>query len=274
VKGILLGVLLALLLACSGGNEVYEVEGTVEDVRASDAQLLVAHEDIPGLMPAMTMSFDVADAAILEGVERGDRIRFRLEYTGKRYRILAISVLSAGQASSGLDLDVAAAAEPAPPFALTDQDGVQRSLEDLRGHAVLVDFIYTHCPGPCPITTARHVAAQRALPEAVREQVWFVSISLDPERDTPEARRAYAAKHGVDLAHWSFLGGEAGPVLAVVESYGVGRKPGEGGEIDHVVAAFLVDGEGRVVRRYLGTRDASEQIAADLVTVAEALPQP
>jgi protein SCO1/2 len=240
----------------------------VEAVDRAERQVKIAHDDIPGFMPAMTMSFDVAKPALLEGVARGDRIRFRLEYTGTAYRILAIQVLSAGEASGQLDLDVAAAAEPAPLFSLTDQDGIPRSLPALRGRTVLLDFIYTHCPGPCPTITARHVAVQRGLPDALRDRVWFVSISLDPRRDTAEARRAYAEKHGADLANWSFLGGEPDAVLPVVEAYGVGRTPAENGEIDHVVATFLIDREGNVVRRYFGTRDGSERIGADLAELA------
>jgi protein SCO1/2 len=271
-RGGLLGVLLLVLvlgLACGGdghGPGVYEVRGVVEAVLADEGQLVVAHEDIEGLMPAMTMSFDVADPAILEGLAPGDAILFHLEAKEGRYRILDARVEGAAGAAgaSGGSFEPAASAEPAPPFTLTDQSGAELSLADLRGKVVLLDFIYTHCPGPCPILTSTHVRVQRTLPEAVRGQVHFVSISIDPERDTPEALRAYAEGRGADLADWSFLTGPPEEVDPVLRAYGVGGTPGEGGEIVHVVATYLIDAQGHIARRYVGLEHHADDLRADV----------
>ena len=266
------GLALALALGlwgCGGDADLHVGLGVVKDVDVAEGQVLVDHEDMPGLMPAMTMSFD-ADPALLAGLAPGQRIRFELEHGPKTFRIRSIEVLGEGEAGrSGASLaEVVTEAEPAPPFRLIDQDGSERTLASLRGRAVLVDFVYTNCPGPCPILTALHTEVQRALPADVAERAWLVSISLDPERDTPEAMRAYAASHGADLANWSFLTGDPETIGAVLRDYGVGVAPGEAlDEIAHVVVTFLVDAEGNVARRWFGLDHRSGDVVRELTAL-------
>ena len=80
--------------------------------------------------------------------------------------------------------------------------------------------------------------------------------------------RAYAERHGVSLDNWSFLGGEPKIVDAVVRSYHVGKTRTAEGEIQHLVIAFLVDGRGRILRRYMGMSDEAAAIASDLIAAA------
>jgi protein SCO1/2 len=264
---------LALAAAC-GGGDLYEAEGTVTEVRPDLRQLVIDHEDIPGLMPAMTMNFDVADPALLERLAAGDRIRFRLAHEGNAYRVVAADKIgeagSAGRAGATSLAGVAPEAEPAPPFELTDQDGAPRSLASLRGKAVLLDFVYANCPGPCPILTGTHARAQKVLPAEARGKVWFVSVTLDPERDTPEVLRRYAVARGADLASWSFLTGPPEAVEQVITRYGVGKLPAPNGEIQHVVVSFLIDPEGRIAKRYFGLEHHGDDLARDLAAAAGA----
>lgn len=301
-SALLVSLLLSLcLLACSGAAEehgdhaghalpaeepvaesesgatLYAVSGVVEDVSVEDGQLVVAHDDISGLMPAMTMSFDVADPALLLQVAPGDAIDFTLEVGGGHYRVLALRSLGpvAGRSGGGLSLDQALKeAEPAPDFALLNQVGEPFALSDARGRVVVLDFIYTRCPGPCPVLTVAHVRAQQALAEEVRDQVHFVSISLDPANDTPAALRDYAKTHGADLDHWTFLTGEIAQVEDVLDRYAVGRGPAEDGTVNHLVITYLVDAAGNVARRYPGLEWDPKIIARDATALArgEALP--
>jgi protein SCO1/2 len=89
-------------------------------------------------------------------------------------------------------------------------------------------------------------------------------VSLDPTWDTPERLRAYAAKHGANLASWSFLAGEPARVQAVLDAYGIGtiRKPD--GQLDHVVATYLIAPDGRVARRWVGLETKSAEMLAEL----------
>ena len=75
---------------------------------------------------------------------------------------------------------------PAPPFALTSQDSKPMSLADMRGKVVAVSFIYTGCPDICPLLTQKMVDVQDALGKKFGTKIAFISISFDPERDTPE----------------------------------------------------------------------------------------
>jgi protein SCO1/2 len=271
--------LLALLLALAGlgcdalphgekGRRV-EARGVVEAIDLALQQVVIDHEDIPGVMPAMSMSFDV-DADLLEGLEPGQGIEFTLELGS--LRVVAARVVAEAGAESclnSLSFDGAVAEKsPAPDFALVDQDGRPVSLESLRGKVLLLDFVYTHCSGPCPILTGTHVSVQRALPPELTDKVRFVSISLDPGRDTPEAFRRYAAARGVDLATWSFLGGAPDAVADVIARYGVGATPGENGEIEHLVITYLIDAEGRIARRFAGLEHRAETLVAAIAAVA------
>ena len=239
--------------ACSRSQH-YHGHGVVEDVQSDTRQIVIAHDDIPGLMPAMTMNFDVADEKLLTTLTPGDAIDFEVVFTGKAYIVTEATVREQGKPTSGGGQlgNVAPANDPAPPFRLTDQDGNPRALEDWRGKLVVLDFIWTRCPGPCPILTGLHVKAQRELSPELRDVTRFVSISLDPVRDTPSVLRDYAKKRGADLSNWSFLTGPFDEVDAVVKSYGVGSAKTPDGQVEHVVATFLIDGEGRIARRYIG----------------------
>jgi protein SCO1/2 len=264
---------LAFALAC-GGPSRYEAEGVVQEVQREYGQVVIDHEDIPGLMPAMTMNFDVADPALLAGLAPGQRIAFVVEYDRRSYRVVAAEVIDAATALPGPEGDrarlanLARNATPAPDFALVDQAGAPLSLADLRGKALLLDFVYTRCPGPCPILTGRHVSVQKALPAELGERVQLVSITLDPEHDTPAALAAYAEARGADLANWSFLTGEPERVDAVLRSFGVGRARKPDGEIDHLVVTFLIDPQGRIVQRYMGLDHEAETLARDLRALA------
>jgi protein SCO1/2 len=248
--------LIAGLLAPAGCGERsrhYHARGVVEDVQRANGQVLIAHEDIEGLMPAMTMNFDVPDAKLLDELEPGQSIDFVVEFTGKAYRVTEVTVNASGVATSGASLgQVKPAAEVAPPFRLTDQDGQPRALEDWRGQTVVLDFIFTRCPGPCPILTGLHAKVQRELPPEVQAHTRFVSITLDPLRDTPTVLREHGQKRGIDFANWSFLTGTPDEINAVLKSYGVGSARTPDGNIEHVVVTFLIDGDGKIARRYIG----------------------
>ena len=260
----------ALAAGCGPAPARHAAHGVVVDASRDERQVVIDHEDIPGLMPAMTMNFEVPDAALLATLAPGQVIDFEVEFDGSSYRVVSATVRSQrpppreGPTLGGV-IDLGQAV---PEFSLTDQDGKARSFAELRGRFVLVDFVYTNCPGPCPIQTGIHVDVQKRLPPELRETTRFVSISLDPERDTPDRMRAYARKRGADLAGWSFLTGPPEAVDGVLRTFGVGRAPGKDGEIDHLVVSFLVDPDGRVVRRYVGLRHGPDEILADLGRMA------
>ncbi len=280
------GLLVVLALACAApallacdsspsGAQAdvrrYEVRGVVEDVDPAHQQVLIDHEDIPGLMPSMTMSFDVADPALLAKLAAGQRLLFQLEIREGHFLIRDARVLEekAAPGRAGALGAVAPEEDLAPEFTLTDQDGAPLSLASLRGKTVLLDFIYTHCPGPCPILTGRHAQVQRALAPELRAKVRFVSISVDPERDTSEVLKAYGVARGADLSGWSFLTGEPDAVRDVLKRYGVyAEKSKAPGQVDHVVVTLLIDAQGRVAKRLFGVEGSAAEVQQALEALA------
>ena len=263
-------LLLLLLWACGDDARHHQARGVVREVRPEWNQVVIAHEDIEGLMPAMTMNFDVPDSALLATLEKGQFISFTLEADSDGYRVIGAELLGQGDAGSGPGLaGLALERDPAPDFALTNQAGEAVSLSLLRGKVLLVDFVYTRCPGPCPVQTARHVALQRSLSPELRERSRFVSVSLDPANDTPEALRRYAEARGADLSHWDFLTGPEQELADLVRSFGVGtlRKPN--GEIEHLTVTFLIDRQGRIAERYVGLDHEADAMRRDLERLSE-----
>jgi len=247
----------------------YQATGEVVEVVPDQGQVVIDHENIPGLMPGMIMNFDVPNPAVLAKLRPGQKISFTLEMRDRSFRVVDASVLEEGDGAgaAGTSGTFALANTPdevAPDFALTDQEGRALALADLRGRYVLLDFIYTHCPGPCPILTGIHVSLQSALPESISERVQFVSITLDPARDTPAVMKAYGEARGVDFANWSFLTGDPDTIDRVLRSYGVGAGVQPNGEIEHLVMTILIDDQGRIVHRYMGLEHTAAAIRSDL----------
>jgi len=138
---------------------------------------------------------------------------------------------------------------PAPDFTLTDYNGQSVSLSQFRGKVVLFSFGFTHCPNICPATLSHFAAIREALPEAMRDQVEFLFISVDPERDTPERLKEY-----VPFFHEDFLGltGTEAALRDIVYRYKasfVHGKPRGGNPldyfVDHTADVFLVGPDGQ-----------------------------
>jgi protein SCO1/2 len=135
---------------------------------------------------------------------------------------------------------------PAPATVLVDSSGKLFDLASLKGKAVIVSFVYTTCTGACPATTLSLSRIQKTL-EAARlwgKSVEFVSISLDPDRDTIEVLTRYAQLFHADLANWHFLTGSRSEVQSVVTAWGMWARIGPAGVLDHPSRIFLLDQEG------------------------------
>jgi protein SCO1/2 len=260
------------LAACAPEKQHYEVRGRVVAVDAGHAQLKVAHEEIPGLMPAMTMNFDIAPGVPIGDLAPGDEILFKLERTAGSLRITRIerkgtageSAIEPADEGSGI---APLRARKAPPIRLTDQEGRDFDLAALRGQAILLDFIFTSCPGPCPILTGAHVRLQRRIPPALTGRVRFLSVSIDPLNDTPSKLRAYARSQGANLESWSFLTGSVDAVAEVLSGYHVGRVRLRDKTLNHTIVTYVIDADGFIRQHYLGLDHDPDRLMADLLEV-------
>ena len=153
---------------------------------------------------------------------------------------------------------------PAPEFSLTAQDGRRVSMAGFRGKVVVVTFIYASCADTCPLLTAKMARLQARLGPEFGRNVAFVSITVDPERDTPDVLARYARAHGANPAGWAFLTGAPDEITDVELRYGVFARKTADGSVDHTFLTSIVDQRGIMRVQYLGTRFDPEEFLRDL----------
>jgi len=153
---------------------------------------------------------------------------------------------------------------PAPDFTLTTQDGHPLSLASLRGKVAVATFIYASCTDTCPMLTAKMAGIQKRLGSDFGSRVYFISVTVDPERDTPEVLGRYARTHGANLGGWAFLTGSPAQIRDVSRSYGIFVKKQERGDVDHTFLTSIIDPHGTLRVQYMGVRFDPEEMLRDI----------
>ncbi|MGQ0614176.1 MAG: SCO family protein [Planctomycetaceae bacterium] len=148
-----------------------------------------------------------------------------------------------------------------PAWSFTERTGRAFGTSDLRGKIWVADFFFTNCFGPCPLMTARMKHLQERF--AAADRFRLVSFTVDPERDTPEVLRAYAAKQGAHEERWLFLTGAREEINRLAfQGMGIGT---EGESMHHSTRLVLVDPDG-FIRGYYDAKDDEhmERLEKDL----------
>jgi protein SCO1/2 len=249
------------------GEKRYPLTGEIVKVDAARSTLLVQHNDIKDFMPAMTMEFKVAkgDLAI---AKEGQHIRAELVV---RPDGMSLEKIWPDDAATQQALDAAAKAlaqdtsmrgkeayreigEALPEFTLLDQNGRAVAGSRFRGKQIVLNFIFTRCPiaTMCPAATERMAQLQKAAKEAGAKDFELVSISLDPEYDTPGVLKEYADVRGLDTSNWSFLTGPDAAVRQLLAQLGVIREF-DGATIKHTLATVLINQDGKIAYRVDGS---------------------
>ncbi len=263
--------------APSAAARHFPFRGVVQKVDVEKREVTVQHESIPGYMDAMTMSFPVRDdPQVFEILHPGDRIEAKLVVDRGDFwleRILTKGfVPTAAGAATPSPAAAAVTPEPnrgvavgdkVPNFTLTDQTGHPMRFSDMRGEPVAVTFLYTRCPvaTACPLTAARFAKLDSMLKEKGFGKL--LTITVDPEHDTPKVLADYAKHLGADPARWRFLTGDPKAVAEVASSFGVIYYPDKG-QVVHAQAVAVVDPEGRLATIYYGERWEPEHVLRDL----------
>jgi protein SCO1 len=158
---------------------------------------------------------------------------------------------------------------PAPDFALTSQDGAHVTLGDYRGRVVAVTFIFTSCKDTCPLLTAKMAQVQDELGADFGARIAFVSITVDPVRDSPDVLKQYAQAFGANLSGWAFLTGTPDAISDVAHRYGIFVSKALGDDVDHTFLTSLVDPRGNLRVQYLGVRFDPEEFRRDLLSLVD-----
>ncbi|MBI2231268.1 MAG: SCO family protein, partial [Deltaproteobacteria bacterium] len=154
--------------------------------------------------------------------------------------------------------------KPAPEFTLTTQDSKRLALKELRGKVLAITFIFASCADTCPLLTAKIAGIQNRLGSDFGQRVFFVSITVDPERDTPEVLKRYAEAYKANPAGWAFLTGTKAEIREVAKGYGIYYKKTPRGDVDHTFLTSLVDQSGTLRVQYMGVRFNPDEMLHDL----------
>jgi protein SCO1/2 len=154
--------------------------------------------------------------------------------------------------------------KPAPEFTLAKQDGKRLTLKELRGKVLAITFIYASCTDTCPLLTAKMVGIQNRLGSDFGPKVYFLSITVDSERDTPEVLKRYAEAHKANPAGWAFLTGTTAEIHDVTKRYGIYYKKMPRGDVDHTFLTSLVDQNGTLRVQYMGVKFDPDEMLRDL----------
>ena len=252
----------------------YEVRGQIISVDTDRQEVLVDHEDIKGFMPAMTMPYKVSEPGLLEGKEPGDLVTATLVVEDVNAYLSTLTttghapIRNAAAGPAITDADLLKPGDVVPEGAFVDQSGAARPLTSLRGHRVALTFIYTRCPLPdfCPLMSRRFAAIQDEIRTSPRlNDVRLVSVTLDPDFDTPSVLDKHAAALGADPRLWYFVTGTRDDVLAFGKQFGVLTEPGEAeGVVVHNLRTAVIDAEGRLVSVHSGSMWTPADLVADL----------
>lgn len=289
---LMMGVLLTLLFpACKPGGAKAEdgpgeskekrhaLTGQILKADAEKLTLLVDHDEIPGYMPAMAMEFSVTVGDVANARE-GERIRAELvEHEDgsfvleKIWPVDPVAEAQIGTANGALRQDTAIrgrrayreVGEQLPDFALYDQTGKVVSPARFRGKQVMINFIYTRCAVAtmCPLSTANMMTTQRKAREAGVDNIEFVSITLDPEYDTPGVLLTYAKQRGIDTGNFSFLTGPESAIKDLLTQLGVIAEF-KGSILTHTLSTLLIDSQGKIIWRADGSRWSPEEFVGKM----------
>lgn len=274
--GVLILSLVVLLGACSKASndsqaakpKSYTLTGEIVSADSTRKVLVVRHDEIAGLMPAMTMEFAVS-AADLAAAKPGQHIRanlipsdkgdWRLEHIWPADATAAATVEAEAKALRQDTLTRGRGAyreigEKIPEFALYDQTGAVVQSGRFAGKQVMLNFIFTRCPvaNMCPASTMKMMSAQKLAREAGVKNLELVSITLDPAFDTPAVLKEYAAVRGIDTSNFSFLTGPENAIKDLLQQFGVIAEF-EGDLLKHTLTTLLVDENGRIIHRADGS---------------------
>jgi protein SCO1/2 len=259
-------LLAPLIFAATLAARTYPVDGIVVAVDPAARTILVAHRPIANYMGAMMMPFRVADPRGLAGIAPGTRVQFDLDVA--RDHSLARHIRRTGDAPLPAAAPHLAIGDPLPEFRLTDSSGRTVTLADLRGKVAAINFIYTRCPLPdvCPRLSANFAALARRFHDRLGTDLVLLSITVDPDYDTPAVLADYARRWNADPRGWLFLTGDPAPLArALGELYW-----SDEGAIGHNSMTSIIGRDGRLAAIVEGADFRPDQLAH---LVARALEQ-
>jgi protein SCO1/2 len=254
----------------------YLVTGVVEKIAPDRYTATIHNQDIPGYMDEMTMDFPVQNTNELNGISPGDKIAFTLvveknddwienvRRTGHTADVMTNALVAMASELGPGDL--------LPDGVLTAEDGREIHFKDFRGQALAFTFFYTRCPLPnyCPLMNRNFAAARDLISSTAGAPTnWeFLSISFDPEEDTPEVLTTFGGfyRHG-NPSHWLFVSAPKNTLATLAPALDLMVRP-QGNTISHNLRTIVLDPQGRIYQQFDGNQWAPEELAKAVLTAA------
>jgi protein SCO1 len=239
----------------------YQLRGIVVSSDAAKGVVTIDTEAIPGLMGAMTMPYQLAQPGVATELHPGDHLTARLRISSDSSVLDQIDVTAQAKPDYKPEklYNVPAPGQTVPDFKFINQSGKTIGVDQFRGKVLLVTFIYTRCPLPeyC-IRMSRNFAAiqqQLAADPELYSKTHLLSVSFDPEHDTPKVLRSYGNVYigepgGKVFSHWDFAAPPAAELDAVDQFFDVGVSPGSSNTLTHSLSTAVIAPSGKIFRWY------------------------
>jgi len=275
--------------------KVYKLVGVVKGLNADAKEVRIRHEEIPGFMGAMTMPFTIRDAAVFGTLHPGDKVEGKLrvqEEAGmvKDYELTDLRVTEPGGSSDQSERELSVSlsggsptirvkpknlevGQDVPDFTMTGQDGKAFKLSDLRGEVVALTFVYTRCPLPdfCPLMDRKFSELAGRIERSPRRRghVRLISVSFDPEHDTPDVLKKHASMRGANPPLWTYAVASHEELAKIAPRLGLMYGPTRD-EIIHNLCTAVVDPRGKLARLEIGTTRNKWEVT-DLLNTIDSL---
>jgi protein SCO1/2 len=257
----------------------YHLVGKVVSIDAGQASVLVDGQEIVGFMAAMTMPYSVKDAKALASLGPGDEITADVvvDDQGAYLENIVVTKKGDGNGPTGTSYPPKPG-DKVPDFALINQDGKKIHLSSYQGTVLLVTFIYTRCPYPdfCPLVSRNFSKIYASLKKdpSLGPKVRLLSVSFDPEHDTPQVLRKYAETFdqttgGDPFDRWQFAVISKKDLVSVANFFGLYYDLGGDGQIAHSLSTTVIGPDGKVYKWYQDNDWKPDDLIADAAQAAQ-----
>lgn len=256
----------------------YALKGKVVAVDKAKKKVSVAHEAIPNFMDAMTMAFAVKDDFVLNDLTKDADIRADLVIDkGESWleNFIVTAAPNPNQSAVAVNENFAQVGSVVPDFALTNQDGKRISLEDFRGKALAITFIYTRCPLPdyCILMSKNFSDLANQLQNAseLKDEIRLLSISFDPQTDTPQKLKEYGLGYlgrgaKPDFTVWQLGSAPDAEMKKIADFFGLRYETdaSDKTQFNHSLRTIVVAPDGKVRKVFSGNDWTTDELLSEL----------
>jgi len=262
----------------------YPMRGVVVGTDPANGEVILKHDAISGLMPAMTMPYHLEDPSALSELHPGDLITATLladhDAAGPinlRLKNIVVIAQARPDYKPTVSYHVPAKGDEVPNFKLLNQSDHAIDLKQFRGKVVVMTFIYTRCPLAdfCPRMSRNFAEIDKALQSnpALYKNTHLLSVSFDPTYDTPKVLRSYGGAYTGNFTnetfqHWDFAAPSVADLPSMEQFFDVGVTPGENGTLQHSLSTVVIGKDGRIIAFYPTNDWTPAQVLADVHSAA------